>query len=318
MTTYRLNMHSGDSRRVGGFTLVELIVAMGIIIVLAGLLVPMLLKAYGAADRSRINSQLALIGTAIDSYRQDFNDIPRWDPTPDSSLLMPGANLLGLKLIGPLDATGLINTTVPTMPASGDLRLVTGVVSTYAGTAWFVVPTIGGGDGVNGPGFKSASKADFSKTAGPVRGPYVDPNRFIVRGTLIQDAAQNPVLYYPSRNRRADVRVATSGYIDVGPTPSPTDDPRLVLRRRVFNSFDNTPEYLADRLTFAIVMGDTNNNGLIDNGDTQRAGSDYVLWTAGPDRQLGVQPGVTMPAVGELVQRRDYVRKLDDCFFNVE
>ena len=315
------SMSSSRSGLRPGFTLLELLVAMGIMIVLAGLLVPMLVRAYGVADRTRLSAQLATISTAIEAYRQDFGDIPRFEGS--AGTVMPGANLLGLKLVGPLDATaiGSVAVTGPNF-AVGQIAVNAGVPYTLAnattasgptGAGWFQVPTLGGGDGVDGPGFKSPSRANNQAAAGPTRGAYIDTNRFTVQGTVILDAVGNPILYYPSRVRTANVRL-NSGYLgDVG---------RSNGGNFVFNAQDNVELFVTSftpNLSPAeavartrSIFGDTNANGIIDADETRRATGSFVLMSAGPDRQLGQRGGEAWPSTSSASQRRAFVNKLDD------
>jgi len=60
-----------------GFTLVEMLVVIGIILLLMGILLPAINRAYVQSVRSRIFADLQSIGTALEAYKQDFGDIPR-------------------------------------------------------------------------------------------------------------------------------------------------------------------------------------------------------------------------------------------------
>jgi len=62
-----------------GFTMVEVLITIGIIVLLAGLLLGGLAIAKKRATEIRIHSDLALIGTALDYYKTDFGDYPRFD-----------------------------------------------------------------------------------------------------------------------------------------------------------------------------------------------------------------------------------------------
>src|SRR5829696_9407753 len=81
-----------------GFTLIELLVVIGIIVLLAGLLLPMLYKTYRSASRTRLAADLNSIGVALDAYKSDFGDYPR---VPAAGT---GFAVLGKALIGPGDA----------------------------------------------------------------------------------------------------------------------------------------------------------------------------------------------------------------------
>ena len=60
-----------------GFTLVELMVVIGIIALLATILLPMANRARAVARRTALAADLQAIATAIDAYEHDYGDIPR-------------------------------------------------------------------------------------------------------------------------------------------------------------------------------------------------------------------------------------------------
>jgi prepilin-type N-terminal cleavage/methylation domain-containing protein len=90
---------SKPSATRSGFTLVEILVVIGIIVVLAGILLPTVLKAYRQAGKTRAAADLQTIGMGLEAYKQDFTDYPRPDPADAS--LQRGAILLCRALIAP-------------------------------------------------------------------------------------------------------------------------------------------------------------------------------------------------------------------------
>ena len=76
-------------RKKKGFTLVELLVVMAVIVILAGFLLPALGKAREQGRRTSCMNNLKQIGLAIALYRLDYNDaFP-----PDLDVLYDAANL---------------------------------------------------------------------------------------------------------------------------------------------------------------------------------------------------------------------------------
>src|SRR5947209_16246920 len=61
------------------FTLVELLVVIGILVALVAILLPAVNKAYKTAQRTSMQADLAAISQALDAYRNDFADYPRVD-----------------------------------------------------------------------------------------------------------------------------------------------------------------------------------------------------------------------------------------------
>ena len=67
---------SRSSHRLAGFTMVELLAVIGIILVLAGLLLVAMGKARQSARRSQATRQMATITAALDSFKGDFGWYP--------------------------------------------------------------------------------------------------------------------------------------------------------------------------------------------------------------------------------------------------
>src|SRR3954447_22747417 len=87
------------------FTLAEVVVVVGIIVLLLATLLPMVNRARITAKRARMALDLNSIGIALDAYRDDFGDYPR--PSDyDYSDNTRGAAILCRALLGPQDADG--------------------------------------------------------------------------------------------------------------------------------------------------------------------------------------------------------------------
>lgn len=144
--------------RGSGFTLVEMLVVLGVVLLLLGILVPMVAKSRRLAERKAVQLDLQSIATALEAYRQDMGDYPRPGPWPSD-----GADrrkkVLAKGLIAPGPETGV------------------------------------DADGAAGPGFRLQAIAGVK---GKVYGPYLPTDKFPVDGEMrILDRWKNRISYYP-------------------------------------------------------------------------------------------------------------------------
>ena len=89
--------------RVGGFTLVELLVVVAIITILVGILLPALNYARQQAQSAAKRAQLQGIANAIDSYHQSFSAYPGYfedERLTDGDVELTGNQNLVLSLLG--------------------------------------------------------------------------------------------------------------------------------------------------------------------------------------------------------------------------
>jgi len=70
-------------RKRTGFTIVELLAALGIIALMVGLLIPALSMVRNTAKETKQKAQFATIELALTAFKNDYGDYPRSDwPLP--------------------------------------------------------------------------------------------------------------------------------------------------------------------------------------------------------------------------------------------
>jgi prepilin-type N-terminal cleavage/methylation domain-containing protein len=184
------------------FTLVELLVAIGIIALLAGIAIPVAYKAQKSARGTRIEADLRTIAMGLEAYKQDFRDYPR-PPINDANpvrgsvalsegLLAPGGALVDGK-DGPGFKTKRASVNVPTGTYTPDGEPIIRFdrwLNTWNGMAY---------------------------------GPYVQPDKFSASamdgtGHLTRDGS--PIAYYVAAKRQ-NATAAGSFVNDSLAQPSP-------------------------------------------------------------------------------------------------
>jgi general secretion pathway protein G len=341
-----------------GFTLVELLVVMGIVVLLAGIAIPVLMRAYGRADRSRLSFQLQTLSSALDAYRSDFGDYPT-----TSNVVISGSNSIFTKQINDAGLRGARTLQKalmgfgpagnPTFAYAGQSGITTGDLpdSHIAGQDGAGVENSGSDAGrFAEPGFGFRVNAGVQsigpngapvqlgtgeeRLTGRVYGPYLNVDAFRVgyarnnpagtietaqwtsvgssvgaefsfNGYVILDATDRPVLYYPALNPRVNVNQGQNFLArESGTDP---DDDTIAMYRVTDNSAWVDATTNNDNPAFQFAMGDRNNNGRIDSGETAAITGSYVLWLSGPDTRFFSLAGVTGDAA-----RKTELEKMDD------
>lgn len=173
-----------------GFSLIELLVAIGVVAILMAILVPAVGSARRNAKKNAIQAQLASITTALDAYAQAFNGYSppshAWGTTNNCTYFdsngqrLTGPQMLAEAMVGwmPLmdgnrygDGAGRI--------INGGSNLAQGVI---ADTSDF--------------GFRNRGRG--ATAVGTVYGPYLstDPNSYDAAKHVLVDAVGNPIRYY--------------------------------------------------------------------------------------------------------------------------
>lgn len=292
-------------RRRGGFTLIEILVVIGIILILTGILVPMVTRSFKTAGKIRVQADMEAITTALEAYKQDHGDYPRipeGDPY-NTGLIRPfkdtGAATLCKALIGPYgdgltsaNATDnsdppAYNTNIDYSPGevfrdSGDPnKMYVTLTSVPKGTAPAdarLFARFDPLDGLDGQGFRKRKGG-----AGPVSPGYLASGKIAFKGSFLLDHYGNPILYFPAHSRRRDLtKPALAGagkqpYVDISADPPGEPNPPMfdvtanmhAFARRDSNGVPLTAE--VDNvflLRMRVMLGDFNANGYLDNNPT--------------------------------------------------
>lgn len=267
--------------RCSGFTLVELLVVIGIMVVLMGLLAPMVMGAWKAANRAKMASDLAAITTALDARKADWGDYPRVAGAPLAiNNGYDGAIALCQALLGPSDADDLDDD-------DGNGNMLTGAERNDLGFR-------------RRPGGKPTNPyltIDRFKMQ-ELDGTTDDPQRF-----LLLDHYEKPILYFPASAVKRDVRVVAGSYAGTD------DNARFDLNDNLVPLDQTGTDTVPVRLQrFRLLLRDSNANGMIDGAETP-VDAPFVLWSAGPDDLYGPKADETSPP--DVLDQRD-AQKCDD------
>lgn len=333
---------SHRSRHAGGFTLLELLIVIGIIMLLASVALVALFSAQKSSRRARIAADLQTISAGLVAYQQDFHDIPRtnfmpdsrfdyWGPNTDPNRFGdPGAYVLAAALVGPgpeKPTSGSENSLVDFSrfpPAIGNLPV------TETSPRYLV-----GEDGKEGPGFRIQAAnpggdnswqngGDDVAAAGKVYGPYIQPDKIKVVQMaagrwVLADPNGNPYLYFPRRSGMIRPDQPTLGAIRQLTSPEPVhgyplyfwNDNSIIPTNWNRAAGNNDP--LMPICYIRSAMGDTNNNDWIETaaGETRKFSGEYLLWASGPDGIFG-QPLLDVTAA-KMADRQYQAQQLTNC-----
>jgi prepilin-type N-terminal cleavage/methylation domain-containing protein len=248
-----------------GFTLTELLVAIGIIVVLAAVLVPMALRASRQAAITRLAADLQTVAAGLDAYRGDFGDYPRLpriadraaSPSRDQSSI-----LLAWALIGPYGQSG--------NPS----------------------------DGADNPGFRIRQGGQ-----GRVFGPYLQTDRFrtgpvVLAGVTYQqllDGYGSPIFYLPARaDGKADINTRQASAVNLRANWPDTKMVPVTQRLGYVSASDAALYNSADVGVFSQTLVVPPNSGFTDANipvliqwRLEQAGNftgPFILWSAGPNQ----------------------------------
>lgn len=171
-----------------GFTLTELLVVMAILVLLLGILVPSIMKAYEAGLAGKTRATINLLAGGCEAYNTDFGEYPNssrvfWDEyDKDFSTASYVPNADGYQLL-PLWLTGYAD----------------------GGSAGYMNPSTTGSlanaDGKDGFGYRTAKKArPFGPYNGTEDATLADAGSY----KAFQDAFDNDIYYYSVHGSTSD------------------------------------------------------------------------------------------------------------------
>ncbi len=329
MTRSQPSQPHRDRRRPCGFTLLEILTVLVIVTLVMAIALPMLSKARVAARKTQAASNLVAIESALAAYKTDFADYPRPDPgaTGDNT----GFALLGKAMFCPGPSIGPLQALAGSGPhGAGTIASVGTPGNTeYREFVAFGMPQPGGGfstttappdagnwagftvsDGKDGPGFRA-------RPGGQPYGPYLQENKFRLRGLAILDTWDNPILYFPARPTKP--APDASGVWPLLPSTAT----KAAAHAAQYNGFHNISFFMrpGDTATAAadqdkalmrmeavlVVPGANDFDGSMETSLNEKPATDkaILLWSAGPDGAFG-------PTFAGATPTPEEMRKIDD------
>jgi type II secretory pathway pseudopilin PulG len=249
------------------FSLTELLIVIGILVVLAGMTVAIVGKAYRTGRSSRVRADFNAIAIALGQYANDFKGAypMSFDPNTGKANQF-NDHVLARALIGPGPGTG---------------------------------PDPNLADGADGPGFRVV-------TNGKVYPPYLAADKFKVAVVIASDGRDqranwelldifgNPIAYLPKRGKGPTLLNHVSGNAD-----ALYDMWDLVALADGEDGAWSSTDALRAKLMaqcVAAALGDgVDFNNQIGPGEALRHDGPFILISAGPDRYVVTKPDRNRP-----------------------
>ena len=266
------SFHRASRHRVG-FTLVEILVVMGIIAVILSLVLPAAFKARRQAGRAKAIRDLATLQTGLEEYKNSYGEYPQTNGNffPATAIQKDGATVLCEALTG-LYFDRPSSTFMPiTDPKSGRPRAA----------------------------LINAEKFNIRFTPVSLVGspPLV----------CLRDSNDAPILYFPGRVPAPDIKkpnlfisnIAGSGSLynsNDCPIDPVTSNPYITIQHMEYLLGDGS-------MTQGVAP-----NGMIDGKDVPAYTGPFILWGAGIDGVFGLDPRGKTDDVTNFTISPEYLR----------
>jgi hypothetical protein len=269
---------------------------------------------------------MAAIKTGLDAYKADFGDYPRADGGINNgfavlgkAMFSPGAERAdvppSLSGTGPYPAGTVAKTGTPTPGGNYQEWVAIGVPDPAGGFNATTVPPDSTSkvwapftvmDGKDGPGFRA-------RPGGKPYGPYLQENKFKVRGLAVLDNWDNPILYFIKRPGPANAASGVANYVNA-PTVNSTVIPMYNADQNLAffaRHNDNDMAHALRRMQalLEITSNPSNIDGKIDSALNEKPATtgDVLLWSAGANNVFGPNTD----AAGNIASKSD-IEKCDD------
>ena len=322
--------------------MIELLVSIGILATIASIMAVAYTVVMKKADRTRIAFQFQTIAQALEAYKTEFNSLPVTS-LDDSEVIVTGTRPAAITADDEINRDGFRGARTLCKALMGAGRGSKATLNTAfdfnkadqdgKDGFGFAVPSRSGSTAVDDKGTADPLDNDLKGKTYP---PYLAPDKFKISRTksvpnanpeLLLDAAPNattgdkyddtcvlldgngnPILYYPVLNPQPNIGAPTpvpAGFVGAyvgnkGPTTTTLNDPLPMYR-----GADNSAWLSVAK--FRTLMGDLNNNGAIDSGETAAVRGKYVLVSPGPDGFYGVNDNDVAKSAAEKAAKLDDV-----------
>jgi prepilin-type N-terminal cleavage/methylation domain-containing protein len=277
----RVQIASAGVRR-SGFTLVEMLAVIGIIVLLVGILLPTIMSARRNAERNAVRMELQTIALALEAYKADFGDYPR--PPNDKRKY----RVLAWALIGPYGTTAGLATD----PLNSSKPIV---------------------DGADGPGFRTVWDPATQKGS-KVWGPYLAADKFRVATKEVNldfpttpldlwwdilDRYGSPIEYFP---RWRNYQAGSNLFGTVVPTPPATPNAVYDFQQQWQKDPTQPPSgVLSPNPQTAVnylrkALGDDDLNDVINAKETIRETPPFLLLSRGSLRSFSSNAEIQDPS----------------------